>query len=216
MSALASQDGREERTISAITALAAATAEMPAIRKDRTNPHFKSAYASLDTIIDTVTPVLQRHGLVWYSLPSVNEKTGAPELIYVLAHTGGTQLSGTMPLMIGGGSAQNYGSALSYARRYAITAVLNLATEDDDDGNQASRSSDYGQPRPQPQTTVDMTEEIAGLHPEQLRHILTYFNLFTHEAEIKSDEQIPYLFKRIPGPFEGGVSEAIAKTRAAT
>ena len=119
---------------SLLEAMLAVQAESPTIAKNATNPHFRSKYAPLDTIVETVGPILAKHGLVWTTLPTVNNT-----LMYRLTHAPtGEALEGEMPLLLAKNDAQGFGSAITYARRYAMVAVLNLVADDDDDGNAAS------------------------------------------------------------------------------
>lgn len=128
-----------------LTALLNVQAEAPKLRKDATNPHFRSKYTPLDTIVETVGPLLKKHGLVWMTLPVSNEH-GQPALFYRLAHAkSGEQISGTMPLLLGKPDSQGLGSAITYARRYSLCAVLNLVGDEDDDGHAASAAgASYG------------------------------------------------------------------------
>ena len=126
-------------TTGLLPALLAVQASAPTLPKDATNPHFKSRYTPLDTIVEVVGPILNRHGLVWTTLPGRDER-GEPALNYRLAHAPtGEVLEGVMPLMLAKADAQSLGSAITYARRYALCAVLNLVADDDDDGNAGSR-----------------------------------------------------------------------------
>lgn len=123
-------------TGSLLGALLAAQQEMPALKKTATNPHFKSKFAPLDTIVETVNPILHKHGLVWSTLPGHDEY--GPALTYRLSHAPtGDAIEGTMPLLLSKQDPQGMGSAITYARRYALCAVLNLVADDDDDGARA-------------------------------------------------------------------------------
>src|SRR5215471_264575 len=120
-------------------ALVAFQAETPKLAKDGVNPHFSSKFTPLDTIVETIQPLLAKHGLAWAALPSSDEH-GQPTLTYMLIHgPSGEELRGTMPLMLAKNDPQGQGSGLTYARRYAISAVLNLVSDADDDGNAATR-----------------------------------------------------------------------------
>jgi hypothetical protein len=122
---------------SLLEAVLALQADAPTLPKDATNPHFRSKYTPLDTIVETIRPLLGKHGLVWMTLPVSSE--GRPALFYRLAHAKtGEEISGTMPLLLGKEDSQGFGSAITYARRYSLCAVLNLVADDDDDGNAAS------------------------------------------------------------------------------
>ncbi len=135
-----------------MAALLAVQAEAPKVVKDQTNPHFKSRFASLDAVMDAIGPILTRHGLVWATLPG--RVDGEPALTYKLVHVAtGETLEGSMPLMLKSADPQGQGSALTYARRYSIMAVLGLVPDEDDDGNRAQRASErehagpaYGKP----------------------------------------------------------------------
>ena len=120
-------------------ALVAFQAEVPTLPKDSTNPHFRSKFTSLDTIVETVRPLLAKHGLAWSALPCVGPD-GQPALRYQLLHTSGEAQQDMMPLLLSKNDSQGLGSALTYSRRYALCAVLNLVADEDDDGNAASRA----------------------------------------------------------------------------
>lgn len=146
-------------------ALAAFQGDTPTLPKDGLNPHFKSRFTPLDTIVETVRPLLAKHGLAWAALPGYDEQTGHPVLEYLLIHAGtGEELQGRMPLLLQKQDPQGLGSALTYARRYALSAVLNLVADEDDDGNTASRPAQ----RQQPAATNGGITEAAAKHLGQL------------------------------------------------
>jgi hypothetical protein len=123
---------------SLLEALLAFQAEAPVLPKDKTNPHYKSKFTGLDTIVEKVGPLLVKHGLVWMAFPARDEQ--GPCLRYQLAHAATKEsVDGSMPLLLTKSDPQGQGSALTYARRYAITTVLNLVADEDDDGNTASQ-----------------------------------------------------------------------------
>jgi hypothetical protein len=127
-----------------LDAMLAVQLETPTLPKDKVNPHFKSRYTPLDTIVETVGPILAANKLVWTTLP-VRDDHGDPALRYRLMHApSGEVLEGTMPLLLSKQDAQGMGSALTYARRYALCAVLNLVADDDDDGNAAAAGAQRG------------------------------------------------------------------------
>ena len=127
-----------------LPALLAVQAEAPTLAKNATNPHFKSKYAPLDTIVETVGPILAKHKLVWMTFPGRDED-GEPSLTYRLAHAPtGEVVEGSMPLLLSKRDAQGQGSAITYARRYALCAVLNLVADDDDDGHAAGQATSRG------------------------------------------------------------------------
>jgi len=120
-------------------ALAAVQAEMPAMDKSATNPHFRSNYVPLEALVETLNPLLEKHGLLWFTQP--RDVEGVPALRYTLIHLeSGENLTDVMPLILDKQNSQGLGSAITYARRYALTSVFNIIAELDDDGNKASAS----------------------------------------------------------------------------
>jgi hypothetical protein len=107
--------------------------EVGKIRKNADNPFFKSKYASLSNILDVVTPVLVQCDLNIMQMP-----IGDGELRTVLSHVSGEMVESTFNMKITKNDPQSMGSAITYARRYAIGAILNLNIDEDDDGNKAS------------------------------------------------------------------------------
>ena len=133
-------------------ALALAQAEMENPPKDSVNPHFKSRYADLATVRDTIIPVLNRRGLSVAQLPC--ELAGSPALTTLLLHESGEWIETTILLHPIKVDPQGIGSALTYARRYALQSVAGVAADDDDDGNAATRPArpvQQQQPKPAPQ-----------------------------------------------------------------
>jgi hypothetical protein len=108
-------------------------AEVGKISKDAKNPFFKSNYASLSNIQDGIREPLQSAGLVYSQLP-----TDDNHLTTILIHaSSGEFLESTYQMKPVKADPQAKGSAISYARRYALAAILGLNV-DDDDGNKAS------------------------------------------------------------------------------
>lgn len=106
----------------------------PKIIKKSKNPFFKSTYASLSDILDTVDPKLAEYGLVILQFPENNN-----ELITRLLHTSGEFFESSYTMKPAQDTPQGIGSCITYQRRYAIGSILNLNIDDDDDGNIASK-----------------------------------------------------------------------------
>jgi hypothetical protein len=134
---------KASETVAAVgKALAAAQAEIKTVAKDRTNPHFKNRYATLDAIMEAVRPVLAKHGLSIVqgcTIPSeVDGRLTGFAVETMVLHASGEYLSNMVYMPLAKQSAQDAGSALTYGRRYGVSALLSLATDDDDDGEQAT------------------------------------------------------------------------------
>jgi hypothetical protein len=117
------------------TALAKAQAEIEGAKKDSTNPHFKSSYADLASVWDACRKALTGNGLSVVQGPVSDE--GRVGVTTMLMHSSGQWLESTFFMRPTKDDPQGAGSALTYARRYALAAMVGVAPEDDD-GNAAS------------------------------------------------------------------------------
>lgn len=130
------------------TALAAAQGELKNIEKGKVNPHFRSRYADIADGLDVVRPVFSKHGLSVIQATDYHPDTGVFMLVTRILHKSGEWLESTYPLPTGG-KAQDVGSALTYARRYALFSLAGVAgTDEDDDGNDAQNTSQAKKPAP--------------------------------------------------------------------
>lgn len=105
--------------------------ELEPVMKDATNPYFNSKYATLEAVWFVVGPLLSKNGL------SVVQLGGEDSLETVLFHISGEWISGSAKLMPKSNDPQALGSAITYARRYWLSALLGVVSEDDD-GNKAT------------------------------------------------------------------------------
>jgi hypothetical protein len=104
------------------------------IKKDATNPHFKSTYASLPGVLDAIAGPLATAGLFVTQMP-----TGDGGMTTRIIHAeSGEFMEDTMVMKTAAGTPQAFGSAITYARRYALCAALSLSV-DDDDGTEGSK-----------------------------------------------------------------------------
>jgi len=115
-------------------ALVAAIGELSNVPKTASNPYFKSKYAPLDAIVDATRPILAKHGLAIQQLPIFED--GMAGVKTTILHSEGHSESSVLLLALKDQSPQGIGGAITYARRYALAAVVGLATEDDLDGNE--------------------------------------------------------------------------------
>ena len=112
--------------------------------KDRDNPYFGSRYTTLGAVIEATRGPLADNGL---SLTQTIDAGGAggerlPLLRTRLLHSSGQWIASEVPLFAAGKGSQAFGSELTYMRRYAVCALLNIApAEGDDDGNAAQAAT---------------------------------------------------------------------------
>lgn len=137
-------------------AMALAFGEIEGATKSANNPHFKTKYADLTAVIEAIKPALIKHGLFFTQCPVPSE--GGVQVETVLHHSSGEHLSlGSLFVPANKQDAQGYGSALTYARRYALVTAFGVPVEDDD-GNAASRQAPIQRPEAAP-TAQPLTDE---------------------------------------------------------
>lgn len=139
------------------TALAKAQGALKPAVKDSLNPHFKSKYADLASVWEACREPLSSNGIAIVQFPASFENN-VMTLITRITHSSGEWLQQTMTCPVTKPDAQGIGSALSYMRRYVLSAVVGIY-QDDDDGNSASFA-----PKERPATlTVDEIATIGTL-----------------------------------------------------
>lgn len=98
--------------------------------KDSNNPAFRSKYASLAEILNTVRPVFAKHGIAITQHPQLD--SGVVTVTTLLSHGSGEWMSSDASVPVGKHDAHGVGSAITYARRYSLAAVTGITQEDDD------------------------------------------------------------------------------------
>ena len=136
------------------SALAAARKDFPTITKDRevNAGRYTYKYADLGTILEAVTPALREHGIEIFQ--SINDDKLVTRIQLLEGES--DYLFSTVSLPSGVDS-QQLGSAVTYARRYAIVTALGLVTEDDDDG---AATTERGRPAATPRTASPESAQV--------------------------------------------------------
>ena len=123
-------------------ALAKAQGTIEPAQMDSENPAFKqngrnTRYASLTAMWESARKALAENGLAVTQTTDVSE-SGEMVMLTTLMHTSGEWIGGVYPIRPTQNTPQGMGSAITYARRYSLSALLGLTADDDDDGNAAS------------------------------------------------------------------------------
>lgn len=116
-------------------ALAKAQGEIKGAVKDATNPHFRSSYADLQSVWDAIREPLSKNGLSVMQFPLATYDPDGTAYIHVetaLAHTSGQWVSSSLTMTPERSTPQAFGSAITYARRYALQSIAGVAPMDDD------------------------------------------------------------------------------------
>jgi hypothetical protein len=127
-------------TINALAkSLAAASASLRNPGQDATNPHFRSKYTSLVGLIDSLRAPLAAQGIIVLQ-PVSSPVAGRVRVETVLLHSSGEWMSSTADLP-SGATAQSFGAAVAYLRRYALQSMLGVSGDADaDDDGEAERA----------------------------------------------------------------------------
>lgn len=154
-----------ESIVNLSSSLVAAQADARNATFDSVNPHFKNRYASLAEVIETMKPVLAKHGLAIVQMPAVRMDIG-PVLMTRILHQSGEWIEEEYPINPIKNDPQGFGSAITYARRYTLPGILMIASEEDDDGNAASTAP--APPRPTATATAprDVQSMVEAAKPK--------------------------------------------------
>lgn len=166
------------------------------VGKDSTNPHFKSKYASLSAIIEATQSPLAEVGLAVIQLPA-----GENTLTTMLVHESGEYIAETYKMTPVRNDPQGLGSAITYQRRYALGAVLNINIDDDDDGNSASQTGMTGEKRPishqKPAPKKPLTKEALDATLSQTQTVKELTDLWYElPKELRDDYKTSFAEKR--------------------
>jgi hypothetical protein len=143
---------RSDQINELVTALAKAQADVQDAKADKENPHFKSKYASLSSVWEACRKALTSNGLS--IVQTIEKQEGVMGVNTMLSHASGQFICSFCPAVVSGQqNMQSLGSAISYARRYSLAAMVGVAsseeTQEDDDGAKASQGGGRQNSRPQ-------------------------------------------------------------------
>lgn len=214
--------------------LAKAQGAMRAALKDSVNPHFRSRYADLAGVWDACREPLATNGLAVIQTPGeIGDKT--IELTTILAHESGEWIQSTFTIPVSKPDAQGVGSAVTYARRYALAAMVGIV-QDDDDGNAAAGSAprkqvtlrrpDATEPEPAPQgRPFNLDDALVAIRRAENVDVLkaVYTDAYNAADALGDDAGIAELIKAkderkaalaIKGSVPSKVKSAMAKLRS--
>ena len=225
---------RSEAINELATALSKAQGEMKPSSKSGTNPFFKHSYATFDDVLEAVKKPLADNGLSFMQMLDKNED--GQVLISLLMHGSGQWISSTTALNAfsekGTNALQDIGKAITYMKRYALSAMLGVSSDEDDDGNSANgkvaqKPAQKQQPKQQPPAPdappvidIDDIEEIPfgdDLQPEKAPHWIddpktkNGFWAWVGDQGLSSDEVYRALAVEGMHDFPGTIGEAKMK-----
>jgi len=142
-------------------ALKDAQSEFRPVPKSGRNPHLGNAYATLDDVIATVREPLASNGLAYTQM--LTDNGAGPALTTMLMHESGQWLASTVGIDVmadhrGVNALQAFGASLTYMKRYALSAMLGVSSDEDDD---ASSYSGSGATRQQTATSAPGASNVS-------------------------------------------------------
>jgi len=140
------------------SALSKAQGLIEGATKDKLNPHYKSRYADLASVVDAIRKPLADNGLSYTQI--IHDATDAVKVETIILHASGEWFScGTLTVPVNVANAQGYGSALTYARRYSLSAAFGVAPSEDDGEAAAAAAPRQEQPvKPDPEGKAALEE----------------------------------------------------------
>ena len=185
-------------------AIVAMQAELGNTKKTKLNPFYKKMYASLDVIINDIKPVLAKHGLC--VLQDIETRDDRVIVTTMLLHESGEWIEQEgLALKLEKVTSQGAGIVITYGRRYSLAPMLNIASEEDDDGNISEDEKDKNNQvpkKPVPQKPAPKNEKSKGDLEEFLKLMQSSTSL--EDLRIKYEEYKKYTwtqdeFKEIEG-----------------
>lgn len=138
-------------------ALCKCQSEMTFAVKDSLNPHFKSRYADLSAVWDAIRTPLTANGLSISQTMGI-ASDGRTVMISILMHISGQWIKSEIPVINEKNTCQSQGSGITYARRYALAALVGCV-QDDDDGNEATSKPIEKKEKPKKESPEILTDE---------------------------------------------------------
>ena len=127
-----------------VEALAQAQGEIVGAAKGSENPFFKSRYADLAQVWEACREPLSKHGIAVIQIPQPHPDMVS--LLTLVAHKSGQWIKGRLDMRPNKSDPQGIGSCLTYARRYALAAMIGVAQIDDDGEGAMNRGTVQGKP----------------------------------------------------------------------
>lgn len=202
-------NSRSETIGEIASALATAQSELRPAVKDAVNPHLKSKYANLASVWEAAREPLVKNGLsvvqtFWPAEPNT------VTVVTTLMHKSGEWIESPLTLPVGKNDAQGYGSAITYARRYGLSALLGVIADEDDDGHGAGQKQTRVQAPPR-SAPVDPAAPVksngtsaAGYDTKALKNGIASYRGFmiNRKLDPESKELSLYLLNRASGPAD--------------
>ena len=188
-------------------ALAKAQGGITGALKDSANPFFKSKYADLAACWDACRKPLSENGLAVIQTTEIRGEFVS--IVTLLAHESGEWIRSRLPMKPKDFSPQAVGSTMTYARRYALAAMVGLAQVDDDAEAAQQRGNDPARSDPK------KVKEYAKRFQDALDVGLDQAVIDIHEEIVGDEAFYREAWSQIPAPARRSLKEIIARGKEA-
>ena len=153
---------KSENITDLAAALCLAQAEMGGATKNSTNPHFKSSFADLASVISVIKPAFFKHGLSFIQLPITSEGGKGIGVSTMLMHSSGQWIEGEYLLPLEKVTPQGAGAAITYARRYGLVSLVGIPQVDLDAEDISVQVTAVAEP-PQKRVSKTLVQSVVAL-----------------------------------------------------
>lgn len=144
--------------------------------KNANNPFFKSKYVPLENVVDSITRASSKHGLSFTQFPSSDENGNVTVGTIVMHESGEWIEYDPICLKPVKNDPQAVGSAITYAKRYALSAIFGITSDNDDDGNEATQlgiATSKAVPKKQvPTTNNKIPKEVVKAYKDGIQSVI--------------------------------------------
>lgn len=156
--------------------------------KDKKNPYFNSKYVPLENVVEAITDTAPKNGLS-FTQWALNDEKGRVGVATLLMHESGEYIEYDPVFMTADkNTAQGAGSLMTYLKRYSLSAIFGITSDEDDDGNNASKGNNNQQSKQVSKNQLDqlhsLAERLANLYDwesDKLKEKLGFKNQITPE-----------------------------------
>ncbi|HBB6316380.1 TPA: ERF family protein [Escherichia coli] len=151
---------KSESVVEINKAMVAFRKEVKQPLKDKNNPFFKSKYVPLENVVEAIDEAATPHGLS-YTQWALNDSEGRVGVATMLMHESGEYIEYDPVFMNAEkNTPQGAGSLISYLKRYSLSAIFGITSDQDDDGNAASGKQKKSEPKASNQTVGVLKQEV--------------------------------------------------------
>ncbi len=167
---------KSETIIELSKAFAKMQMELEQPLKNANNPFFKSKYVPLENVVDSITRASSKHGLSFTQFPSSDENGNVTVGTMVMHESGEWIEYDPICLKPVKNDPQAVGSAITYAKRYALSAIFGITSDNDDDGNEATQlgktESKTTQKKQVPTTSNKIPKEVVKAYKDGIQSVI--------------------------------------------